>query len=396
MSFKVSKKELAIAICIIPFFTFAVGYKWPLIGIIVYMTRYAVFIAMLVCFVFCGDYKRLLKDRSFILLLAVYAVLFVSTWITRGKVANSIQLTMYATIPFLISSRYWKNKKGAKLFLGGINIAYTVLIFCNLLIMLVYPQGIYSVFSSGRDVIYYLLGEKNQMVAPLLTGMAVFIEISIEKKQKIGTVAIVKCAVCVVELLIGGSGTGLLVTGLFIMCIVFYRKRKQFLTPKMGGIILVILFVCVVLFRIQYVFSFLIEGILHKSLTLSNRTFIWDTAIGSIMQSPIIGYGVSDSLAGSVLLKLDYVTTNTFAHNMYLDYMLMGGFVGFAFLISFLLSVQKRFVQLIEANKCVFCWYGLWLYLVASLADIYTGNYCMFLLIAYAITKLKNVEYKEL
>lgn len=46
--------------------------------------------------------------------------------------------------------------------------------------------------------------------------------------------------------------------------------------------IVVVVGISIVIFRIQYIFSFIIENILGKTLTLSSRTIIWDKALALI------------------------------------------------------------------------------------------------------------------
>ncbi|MFR3202482.1 MAG: O-antigen ligase family protein [[Clostridium] leptum] len=54
----------------------------------------------------------------------------------------------------------------------------------------------------------------------------------------------------------------------------------------------ILLFFVIVIFRMQNLFAFLIEDILHKNLTLTGRTVIWDRTLELIGEKPILGHGV--------------------------------------------------------------------------------------------------------
>lgn len=100
----------------------------------------------------------------------------------------------------------------------------------------------------------------------------------------------------------------------------------------------VLLNIAIVFFRVQNLFQWLIVDILDESLSLSNRTFIWDAAILKWIQSAgtILfgnGIGLKDSF---------YVSDMGNAHNQYLQFLVDGGFVklGLYFAMIFI-SIEK-------------------------------------------------------
>lgn len=223
MNLKVSKTELIIAFCLIPFFTYAIGYKWPLLGILVYIGRYAVLLLMIAKCIMYNRYKYLIGKKVFIACILFYVTIYISTIINGKNISDALQLSMYGILPFLIFGNYHDE---VDRILGGINIAFTVLIMLNAIIMLIYPQGIYQTFSSGTVTYYYLFGAKNQMVAPLLVGMCFFIEQAYSKNRRITMSAMLKCFICAGELIVGGSGTGI-ATIVILVAILFYQYTKE-------------------------------------------------------------------------------------------------------------------------------------------------------------------------
>ena len=189
------------------------------------------------------------------------------------------------------------------------------------------------------------------------------------------------CFICAFELIIGGSGTGLIVLAAFIILCLLELKHRE-ISSNLSLVVLLASFLAIVIFRIQNIFSFLIVDILHKSLTLSDRTYIWDAAIGSILSHPILGTGITDSLSGNVHLKLSYLVKDIFAHDLYLDYLLMGGIPALCIFVCILISVKKSYDSFLN-KKNTLIWWGIVVYLFASIVEIYTTNFCLFLMFAY-------------
>lgn len=264
----------------------------------------------------------------------------------------------------------------------GITYGLNTLVLINLSIMLFFPQGLYQTISSNTISYYYLFGAKNQMVAPIMTCLFFNMETAYRSYNKIITkTSLFMCFICAFELIIGGSGTGLIVLAAFIILCLFELKHQK-ISSNLSLIVLLASFLAIVIFRIQNIFSFLIVDILHKSLTLSDRTYIWDAAIESILSHPILGTGITDSLSGNVHLKLSYLVKDIFAHDLYLDYLLMGGIPALCIFVCILISVKKSYDSFLN-KKNTLIWWGIVVYLFASIVEIYTTNFCLFLMFAY-------------
>ncbi|MBE6051521.1 MAG: O-antigen ligase family protein [Clostridium sp.] len=396
MKIKIRKSQLKIAILLMPFFTFALGYKWPFLGEVISTERY-LFLAFLIIFTLSS--KRivsLIKEKTFIFLVLFYAVVNISTSINGEQIENSLQLMGYGVVPFLVFCKYWDKKNCMASILSGIDLSFSILIIINMFIMIIYPEGIYSTNSTGIPTPYYLFGGKNQMVAPLITGICFFIESSYNKYNKLTNRALIKIIICIGEIIFGGSTTGLVITTMIMILLFIGEKRNKIIRTNISLISIVVLFVSIVILRMQNIFAFFIEKVLHKSLDLTNRTDIWDSALFSIDNNPILGTGVSSSLAGNVHLVLSYVEKDIFAHDMYLDILVMGGICALSLFIIMIIIVKIEFDRgFTKYNELSFIWIGFWLYLLASLFDIYTGNYCMYIMIAYIVSQYNNKRMED-
>ena len=142
-------------------------------------------------------------------------------------------------------------------------------------------------------------------------------------------------------ILITWSATGVVGWFVFMVYLLFiYRKRiSSFLNAAFLGVMYVVSFFAVVVFRMQEYFSFIIEDILHKNVSLTGRTQIWDYTFLLIKRSPFIGYGVYDSL---IYLRNQYYSH---AHNGILEILLEGGFAALAvYILLFIMTCRELYI----------------------------------------------------
>ena len=132
---------------------------------------------------------------------------------------------------------------------------------------------------------------------------------------------------------------GLAVTLIFLLF--FYERRLQILFNFTTSFAVGVgLFFSIVLFRLQNLFAFFIEGVLHKGLSFTGRTDIWDKAIEMILESPFLGYGIAQSGKVYRLSKGKYYH----AHNAFLEILVEGGVFA---LIAFLMMLERAGRQLL-------------------------------------------------
>ena len=129
-------------------------------------------------------------------------------------------------------------------------------------------------------------------------------------------------------------GTGLVLI-MVLICItyIFIHKPKRLNAPLLFLFTLALNYGIAVC-RIQNILSFIIVDMMHKDLTLTGRTFIWDVVIEKISQKPLFGYG---ELGTGGIVKVYWATRLVPAHNSMLQIIYDGGMVSFAFLLMFIL-----------------------------------------------------------
>lgn len=374
---------LFIALAIIPFFQSTIGHKYPILGLGVQYSRYFFFgIIIILILINTHAFSFITRNTKIYLTISLIFIFFISAVVNNTNIVSVFQLSLYLLYPFLLFSVWADSSTGTLNICKGITYGLNTLVLINLSIMLFFPQGLYQTISSNTISYYYLFGAKNQMVAPIMTCLFFNMETAYRSYNKIITkTSLFMCFICAFELIIGGSGTGLIVLAAFIILCLLELKHQK-ISSNLSLIVLLASFLAIVIFRIQNIFSFLIVDILHKSLTLSDRTYIWDAAIESILSHPILGTGITDSLSGNVHLKLSYLVKDIFAHDLYLDYLLMGGIPALCIFVCILISVKKSYDSFLN-KKNTLIWWGIVVYLFASIVEIYTTNFCLFLMFAY-------------
>lgn len=97
-----------------------------------------------------------------------------------------------------------------------------------------------------------------------------------------------------------------------------------------------------IILKLQYLFSWLIVGILHKDLTFTRRTAIWETAIENISKKPFLGYGTvrSGRLAINLQEYLGFYYYS-FSHNIFLEILIQGGFLALVLYVMFYILADK-------------------------------------------------------
>ncbi len=216
----------------------------------------------------------------------------------------------------------------------------TVLILINFVLLCVFPQGLCWGGTYGYR--YNFLGIDNFLAPILIPHMFLVVLRSSMRHGRINWFAYAMIGVSAVSLLLVWSATALMGLAVaLVFLLFFYERRLQTLFNFDTALGLGTgLFFSVVLFRLQNLFSFLIEGVLHKGLSFTGRTDIWDKAIDMILKSPFLGYGIAQSGKVYRLYKHKYYH----AHNVFLEIMVEGGVFS---LIGFLMMLERAGRQLL-------------------------------------------------
>ncbi|MBQ1311947.1 MAG: O-antigen ligase family protein, partial [Blautia sp.] len=236
----------------------------------------------------------------------------------------------------------------------------------NTCTVLLFENGIYLAEDTSRQ---YFLGNENLFIMTILLGLCAGCILTVEKGKRISWDYLVFLAASAVSILKVWSASSLIGMTVFLLGVLsmivipfdgLYRLETGIALSTAG-------FVSIVLLRMQYLFKPFIEGVLHKDVTLTLRTYLWDKVLNAVKKSPWIGYGVenakdfNDRFQGS---NMHWVHS----HDYYLELLMKGGivllvlflillFVVAGSIAPYMAEVQAR-ILCIAISAFLFCFIG--------------------------------------
>lgn len=299
--------------------------------------------------------KNKIPVESLILGLFYFCQIF-STFINQGDVSRSIRSATLNWGAFT-TCLYVFRTDGMCIYRILLPII-RVLVYINFLTIILYPNGMYTTtLSTGwESEMNWFLGLRNGQTPWLIC--AFFLEWSnyIEFKRKkgvrlffiltiialLGTVVGINAAQ--IKYAFNQSTAGGTLFGMAV-CIGLWLIPNKIMTSgiinlKSVYITNFTIFILVVIVRIQEVFSYFIEIILKKDLTLTNRTMIWDNALSYLNKRWIIGSGYKGNIDMANILGAKGAISTT--HNSFLDILFFGGILSLILILFFILYIDIK------------------------------------------------------
>lgn len=296
-------------------------------------------------------------------------------------------------------------KKESSLFFSGSSKYFSFLIWINLLGLIMFPNGIYT--TSGREgmlfdtgVNVHILGKANALSPVMLSMLIIIITNEYISKGCLGKRSVLYTCLVGVSIIIMGSATGLL--GAFV-CVALYMvnrlKRthnKKSINFKAYLIIALVLTFGIVSFNIQNYFAAIITGLLHKDITLSNRTNVWAITLNYISNNfKLINYVFG---TGMVEYKQAiYMGRYAHCHNQFLDQFIQSGIIGLLlYLRLFYLSISNVIRRYNRNMNEVLVLFGALIiaFSIMFVAEVYTTPMIVLMLsIAYSNEELIVPKY---
>ncbi len=341
---------------------------WKNIGNVINILR------MFTC-VWCLLYFLLRRgkiDKFILFVILFYCSLLFSTFYFSQSYVNLIyEFASILSWIVLFKINMLDNKDK---FLTTLENTFFILLLINFITIILFPGGFY-LNSSGYSGNYFL-GYDNNLITYIFPALALSFTNSLNKNGKIGLKSIFLLIISFCSIIFTWSATG--VVSMVIMIVLFfaYTINKKNFPIKKYIVVALSLFIGIVFFRFQNIFSFIIEGWLKKDLTFTGRTYIWDIFISEIKKSILIGHGIVDS-------KYLILTLNAgHAHNYFLQILYQGGLVTFSMFLGFFFSAINK-VKNCKEKKYVGI--VIFTYLISFIFEAYslTNMFIIVLLIAY-------------
>ena len=271
-------------------------------------------------------------------LASMFLVMCVSTFAHSGSGYDAmVNTAMLLSSALLVTTL---ERKEVEPFLSALVGLLLLLAVSELVLRLIVPQGIYRVDGIARWVLES--GSLQSRWCFILVFAAGALDYA--KNGKFGLVfyLCVATSLLLVLQLASATSTIALVAEVLIFVFVGNKRLQRVLTCRRVNLVFAVLAIVIVFFRVadylpyDSIASFLGKDLRYVSgATFTGRTYIWDTVISSIAQSPFFGYGYQQFVATDVY-QFSSQTNYGSAHDLWLQIAFQGGFVGLAcFFIAF-------------------------------------------------------------
>lgn len=276
-------------------------------------------------------------DKVYIGLLLFLLLDCIVTIVNKGNVSQMITNAITLFVMAVLFGSAAEN--GSYKFVRVVSTVFEILIFINFITIVLFPNGLYNFTAVNH---HYFLGSRNVMMRTIFPGVCFSVLRSKIEKNKLGIHTLIVMIIAGASLILVWSATALAAYSLFCICLLLYKAKgtPKWFTVKTCYIFALLVFLLIIVFRFQSLFSFFIVDILKKDLTFTGRTILWSSAMLNIAKSPILGYGLE--YLQTIGPKLYKFTAYDSCHNFFLDVLYQNGIVGFALISILFVSVEKK------------------------------------------------------
>lgn len=371
---RIKKQYIKYLLCLAPFLLSAIVY----VQLNASFANILLFLKMIAFIYILCEHLRPMSLTKLDFSFAIYFFIWLFSIIINGESVIDYfkEAVVILSFVFLIENAF-DNASDKYLIQAFEHIFFGELVV-NLICLIVYPDGLWKTYSIyGQEAIYSFLGLDNQVTPLLIVAELILLVRVLYDGKRITRFSALYGIVLAANLFFMMSATG--VIGCLIIPVVLWlgvKYRKQINIKMILGVVIAI-FLVVVVFRLQNIFAFIIEGVFHKDLSLSNRVGIWDRAIAEFRKKPLLGSGCG-TLAATV--------GDRNAHDFYLQILLQSGVIGFlAYVNVFRVALSKcwktRYSDaslIVAATLCG--------YLICCISEVYSQSWLSIILaIAYNV-----------
>lgn len=202
-------------------------------------------------------------------------------------------------------------------YLDSVHLVLTIYIVINMITMIVYPNGMWRVQNIGE---YWFLGMDNMFINYMypLTMISIIL-----LQQRIRLIYLFAIGVSVVTLVSRWAATSMVGIIIFLILVFIPNSISKRIKPQYSFVIAIIISITLMGAYSSNLIEYIVVELLHKDMTFSNRSFIWERSLLCILQKPLFGYGKLSSSTFSRMLRL-----GSHPHNMYLYHLFTNGGVG--------------------------------------------------------------------
>lgn len=270
--------------------------------------------------------KRL--NPMLLCLAALMGYLQLITLLYGGYNAYTLDFAAALALSLLLDMGLQCEKKSA---LRGVAGALELWVYMNLAALLLWPKGAVWIFSAKDFRPQWLLGSHIFYYRTLLPALGLCIVRDQVLHGRWTARTYLMLMVCTATVALQGGGTAMLGYMLFAGMLLWCNRRAlpRWMSPLPALAASAALLIGMLCFHVQQYFAFLIEGILHKSLTLTNRIYIWPSVLEVIKNYPVTGIGYTP-----LAYTRSFLNNGDHSHNQVLELLMRGGVIALGLYIG--------------------------------------------------------------
>ncbi len=331
-----------------------------------------------------------IKIKSYLIFCILWRILALTTTIVNSGDILKCGYQTIILLSLLLYAEYFYKKNQFENFLHKLNKIFNLYLFINLITYIMFPSGIYM----GANNLFFL-GIRTRFTEYAFAGTLIAISCYKLKIISIGSM-LFTIIVSFLNIFLPNVSTSYVGIAVIFLAYMFFKKiffkksNVAFSQIMLVGSIL--LTISIVFFRIQNIFSFFIEDILNKNLTLTGRTHIWDNSFEIIKSSNyILGNGYLND--GNFII---YGRGLWQAHNQLLQLIYEVGILGAYFFYKFL----GKLISKTESNSkftilTLSFALAILIMMITEIYAYYLPTFMIFLIVYYRETIEKLSSQKE-
>ena len=259
------------------------------------------------------------------IIVIIQSYLITNTLIQGGEVRTIIRDSFYIIAVVLLYDLFASDE----LFVKSQLICFETLIYINLITIILYPDGLYQarnevttqfIWDASKN---WFLGFYNTYTQFFIPGLTFSFIYAYQTKRKARLIALL-CAVTA-SLLLVKSGGNLVSIFIMVLSFVFLKNFTRFFNYLNYWLVQIVFYVGIIVYKLQDIFDWLVNGVLHKQNSLDDRIILWGRIIQSVRERIVYGYGYENS--NYRVIKYGVGAWARYAHNSLLEMMYQGGLI---------------------------------------------------------------------
>ncbi len=305
---------------------------FPFIDSLLTVAKVVVFLFLFV------SYISKKEISPFIISVSIFVIIVLSsTLIQNGDIKKAIVFAINILGACMLSEL--AVTISFKTFLKALFYLLSVLVVLHLISQFVFPNGLALHYYYGYKI--FFMDIDNQMAPLLFLEMFIIVLYSEFFFQRLTGTAIGMLIIVSAVILKSWSASALVGWFLFMLflLIAYRRKLASVFQFRYLSLAYVVAFFLLVIIRIQNLFSFLIVDVLHKDLTFTHRTEMWDIAFSHIQNNWLLGEGVPREVGH---IWFPYYNHYFPGHNIFIEIMLISGILGLGSFLLIMFFIGKK------------------------------------------------------